>query len=83
MTQAKITNLTYMQIHALTNGLGTLDLNGLKLTKTTATFAVDPGAALNQVKALQAKLATTEGRRGGDYQALHGVARKLRLLRDA
>ncbi|CAM3811430.1 hypothetical protein ACXYTP_18665 [Tsukamurella ocularis] len=50
----------------------------LVVTATTATFPWEPGLAASRVRHAQLSLGRIDGTRGGHYQALHAVIRKLK-----
>ncbi|MFD7157973.1 hypothetical protein ACFV9C_25450 [Kribbella sp. NPDC059898] len=75
-TTTKVTKLTDHQSAALTKGVTDNKLVA-EVTKTTVTFPGDASRAASAVRTYQEVLAAQFGRKGGDYQALHAVARKL------
>lgn len=73
----KITGLTTFQTNALRRMTEALDLSSVTVTATTAMFFMSPLAALVLVQRYQEVLGEKNGKRGGDYMALHAVVRKL------
>lgn len=74
ITTTKITKLTGPQVSALKAAAKELDVI---ITKTTAEFKGGHREAAQRIRNHQETLAAKFGRKGGDYQALHAVARKL------
>lgn len=80
-TTTKVTKLTGQQAAALKAGVAAGALYA-EVTKTTVTFGTDAKEAASQIRTYQEVLAAKSGRVGGDYQALHAVARKLENGKD-
>lgn len=72
----KITGLTNLQVQAIRAGIEAGDIVA-DLRATTAIFYTEQRDAYQAVKDFQSKMGRENGTRGGHYQSLHAVLRKL------